>query len=374
MKKQVGLVVCISLLTFTLLACQLTGLVPTQPASQPTLTPLPGKPVNLISESDGLVTLYARVAPGVVTIKTYSSSSGSLGSGWVYSADGYIITNEHVVEGADSVEIDFPTGLKVFGKIVGADKNSDLAVIKVDVTADQLHPLTLSDSDLLQVGQVVVAIGDPFGYSVTMTTGIVSAIGRSITSQAQAPGGAYFSSGDLIETDALLNRGNSGGPLLNLQGEVVGVNEAIQLDPTSGFPSGIGYAISVNLVKRVAPALIAKGKFDYPYLGISTLDDLPLTTIQDLGLKSFVGAYVTEVVSGGPADQAGLHAATGKITSDGLNSGGDLIVAVDGQPVRSLENMMRYLVLHKSPGDTVVLTVLRGDQKLDLNLTLGARP
>ncbi len=271
--------------------------------------------------------LYQAVSPGVVTVQTTTG----LGSGWIYSSDGYIVTNAHVVGTETKVEVDFPTGTKVFGNVVGADQNSDLAVIKVTVSADQLHPLSLGDSDNLKVGQTVAAIGDPELLLGSMTTGIISALGRSQPSSVQATSGGNYATGDIIQTDALLNHGNSGGPLLNLDGQVVGVNWAIQVDTQSGASSGIGYAISVNTVKRVIPELIQTGKFAYPYLGISTQDNLPLDVINTLGLKSTTGAYVMTVVANGPADKAGLRAGTTATSIPNLSSGGDLIVAVDGQ-------------------------------------------
>ncbi len=372
MNKKVVLPVVVVLLAATLMACQLSGLVPTTTASTPTTSSaLPLSPaVNLIDQQNKLVSLYQAVNPGVVTIVT----SNTMGSGWVYSSDGYIVTNAHVVGTETKVEVDFSTGDKVYGNVIGVDQNSDLAVVKVDVTADLLHPLTLGDSNLLQIGQVAVAIGNPIYLNGTMTTGIIAGLGRSEDSNVQSSGGSYFTAGDFIETDALLNHGNSGGPLLNLEGQVIGVIRTIQLDPNTGLPSGLGYAISVNVAKRVVPALIQNGQFDYPYLGLSTLDSLPLSMIDKLGLKSNTGIYVTAVTPNGPADKAGLRAGTTATSTQQLNAGGDLIVAVDGQPVMVMDNLMRYVVLNKSPGDTIILTVLRGDQQLELPLVLGKRP
>jgi S1-C subfamily serine protease len=375
MNKKVALLSIVVVLAVTMLACQMSSLVPTTNAPAPTPTvssalPSSSQPVDVVNQQDKLVALYQAVSPGVVTVQT----STGLGSGWVYSTDGYIITNAHVVGSETKVEVDFPTGVKVFGNVIGADQNSDLAVIKVSVSAEQLHPLALGDSDSLKVGQIVAAIGDPELLLGSMTTGIISALGRSQPSSVQASGGGNYATGDIIQTDALLNHGNSGGPLLNLDGQVVGVNWAIQVDTQSGASSGIGYAISVNTVKRVVPALIQTGKFAYPYLGISTQDNLPLDVINTLGLKSTTGAYVVTVVSGGPADKAGVKAGTTPTSITNLSSGGDLIVGVDGKPVLVFDDLMRYLVLHKSPGDTITLTVLRGDQKVDLSLVLGARP
>jgi S1-C subfamily serine protease len=373
MNKKVALSVIVVILLASMLACQASSFLPTA-ATPAVLTPTTSlaQPVaaNLVNEQDRLVSIYQTVSPGVLTIK----ASNVLGSGWVYSNDGYIVTNQHVVGTETKVEVDFSTGSKVYGNVVGADQNTDLAVIKVDVPADQLHPLALGDSDTLRVGQIVVAIGDPLLLSGSMTSGIISALGRSQPSSVQAASGGFFATGDIIQTDALLNHGNSGGPLLNLDGQVVGVNWAVAIDNSSGLPSGIGYAISINTVKRVVPELIQKGKFDFPYLGISTQDDLPLDIITMLDLKSTTGAYVTDVTPGGPADRAGLRAGTQTTSSPQFKSGGDLIIAVDGQPVQVLDDLMRYVIIHKSPGDTVMLTVLRGDQKLDIPLTLGVRP
>jgi len=373
MNKKVTLSLVVVLLTATLLACQFSGLAPTSTAA-PTPTTSAALPstqaVDLVNQQDKLVSLYQAVSPGVVTIL----AGDALGSGWVYSTDGYIVTNAHVVGAEKKVEVDFPTGNKVYGNVVGTDQNSDLAVIKVSVSGDVLHPLSLGDSDSLRIGQIVAAIGDPEALLGSMTTGIISALGRSQSSNAQTSSGSYYATGDIIQTDALLNHGNSGGPLLNLNGQVVGINYAVQIDSQSGNSSGIGYAISINTVKRVVPELIQSGKFAYPYLGISTQDNLPLDVINALGLKSTTGAYVGEVVADGPADKAGLRGGTVATSFPQFKSGGDLIVAVDGKPVLLFDDLMRYLVLHKSPGDTISLTVLRGDQKVDITLTLGARP
>jgi 2-alkenal reductase len=280
------------------------------------------------------------------------------------------------------VEVDFPSGLKTFGTVVGVDTYSDLAVIKVTVDAAQLQPLPMGDSSALQVGQSVIAIGNPFGLAGTMTTGIISALGRALPGNVTDPSGASYTSADIIQTDAAINPGNSGGPLMNLNGEVVGINSSIESTSTGtgGQPvnSGIGFAISINLVKKVVPSLIASGKYAYPYMGVSTIDGLSLTEIQALKLKSTSGAYVTSVVAGGPAATAGIVAGTTPLsvsgTSTGVNSGGDLITAIDSQPVVTFSDLIRYLILNKNPGDTVTLTVMRGDQTMQIPVVLGTRP
>jgi S1-C subfamily serine protease len=373
MNKKVALLITAVVLAASILACQVSGLVPTA-ATAPTPTTsaaLPtGQVVDLSGKQEKLASVYESVGPSVVTILT----SSGLGSGWVYNTDGYIVTNAHVVGSEKKVEVDFPDGTKVYGNVAGLDQNTDLAVIKVPLPAAQLHPLSLGDSDSLKVGQSVSAIGNPEMMLGSMSTGIVSAVGRSLPSHAQASGGNHYAAGDIIQTDTLVNPGNSGGPLLNLDGQVVGVIWELQLDTQSGASTGIGYAISINTVKRVIPQLIQNGKFDFPYLGVSTQDNLPLDVINALGLKSTTGAYVADLVPNGPADKAGLKAGTVATNFPQYKSGGDLIIAVDGQPIQLFEDMMRYLTTHKSPGDTIKLTVLRGDQKMDVTLTLGTRP
>jgi 2-alkenal reductase len=275
------------------------------------------------------------------------------------------------------VEVDFTSGYKIYGTVIGTDLDSDLAVVKVNAPASELHPVPLGDSNSLQVGQTVVAIGNPFGLSGTMTTGVISALGRTLESQREAPSGGLFTAGDIIQTDAAINPGNSGGPLFNLNGEVVGVNRAIRTTNFTGtgepLNSGIGFAIAINIVKRVTPVLIDEGQYDYPYLGISSIDELSLAQIEALDLQSFTGAYVTSVTQDSPADQAGIRAGE-QNTSTGLNAGGDLIIAIDGQTIQRFDDLLRYLINNKSPGDTVVLTVLRGEEQEDVTITLGRRP
>lgn len=372
-------------LTLAALACQVPGLTPPGPASPPTVQPAPMTiaplpPVNedAAGQQEALVSLYERVMPGVVALQVVGDQGGSLGSGFVFDAQGHIVTNYHVVEGARQVEVDFTSGYKTYGTVIGTDLDSDLAVVKVDAPASELFPLPLGDSNTLKVGQTVVAIGNPFGLSGTMTTGIISALGRTLDSQREAPGGNFFTAGDIIQTDAAINPGNSGGPLFNLNGEVIGVNRAIRTTAMTsmGEPvnSGIGFAISINIVKRVVPVLIETGKYDYPYLGISSIDELSLAQIEALGLKSYTGAYVTGVAANGPAEKAGIRAGEQATSQQGLPAGGDLIVAIDGQPVLRFDDLLKYLINNKSPGDTVVLTVLRGEEKVDIPVVLDKRP
>jgi 2-alkenal reductase len=283
-----------------------------------------------------------------------------------------------VIEGVTDLEVDFQSGYKVRGEVVATDLDSDLAVLKVDAPADQLHPLVFGDSDQVKVGQTVIAIGNPFGLNGTMTVGIVSSIGRMLESLRQAPNGAYFTAGGIIQTDTAINPGNSGGPLLNLQGEVIGVNRAIQTDnfTATGEPtnSGIGFAVSSNIIKRVVPHLITDGKYDYPYLGISSTDDISLLQADALGLPQSTGVYVHIVTPGSPADKAGLRGGTLPTSIAGLNAGGDLIIAIDGREVKTFSDMLNYLFANKSPGDKVTFTMLRDKKTIEVELTLDKRP
>ena len=363
MKRTLAL---FSILTISMLACQITGLAPlptAMPDSQvQTSPPVLVEAAHPLPEEGSLSELYQHVLPGVVTIFTDTG----LGSGFVFDGEGHVITNNHVVEGASAVEVDFASGFKAHGTVIGTDADADIAVIKVDAPADQIHPLAIGDSDSLLVGQSVVAIGNPFGLNGTMTLGIISGLGRTQPVQVAPDGGGAFSNADIIQTDAAINPGNSGGPLFNLNGEVVGVNQSIRttsIDETTGnaVNSGVGFSISINMVKRIVPVLIREGKYEYPYLGISSRE-LSLAEIESLGLNTYTGAFVADVVSGGPADQAGIRA------------GEDVIIGIDGIEVKSFDDMLSYLVTNKSPGDTVVLNVLREGQPVDITVTLGTRP
>ncbi len=370
--------VVLSVLMIAMLACQISAL---PSLSQPTPVP-PGQvappvlptSVNPGVQEDTLEALYQQVIPGVVAINTGSS----LGSGFVFDTEGHIVTNQHVVEGTNEVEVDFTSGFKAHGTVVGSDADADVAVIQVDAPAEQIHPLAIGDSSKLLVGQQVAAIGNPFGLYGTMTLGIVSGLGRTQFAH-QAPEGGFFSTADIIQTDAAINPGNSGGPLFNLNGEVVGINQSIRTDTFNSAQgnavnSGVGFSISINLVKRVVPFLIRDGKYEYPYLGISSSSDLSLAEIEALGLKTYTGAYVISVVPGGPADKAGIRGGDKTTSIEGLKAGGDVITAIDGKPVATYDDLLSYLITNKSHGETIVLTILRDGQPTDITVTLGKRP
>ena len=369
----------ILVLIVSMLACQITGFSnPPQPTpvlhTQSTAPVLP-TPADPSEMGTTLEALYQQVLPGVVAIQTGSS----LGSGFVFDSEGHVVTNQHVIEGTSEVEVDFSSGFKAHGTVIGSDTDADVAVIQVKAPADQIHPLALGDSSTLKVGEQVVAIGNPFGLSGTMTLGIVSGLGRTQVAHVDPESGGSFNTADIIQTDAAINPGNSGGPLFNLNGEVVGINQSIRTDTfnnTNGnaVNSGVGFSISINLVKRVVPFLISNGKYEYPYLGISSTSNLGLAEIEALGLNTFTGAYVLSVTPGGPADQAGIKPGSKDTNVPNLKAGGDVITAIDGQPVATFDQLLSYLVTHKSPGDTAVLTVLRDGQSMDITVTLGKRP
>jgi S1-C subfamily serine protease len=393
MKKMLRWLPIVALIISTL-ACSITfngngaaptRTVPSQGGIPSAPTAVPAKPLesgavpSYLSAQDALAALYDKVNAGVVSILAYNDQGGSQGSGFVIDKEGHIVTNYHVVEGATDLEIDFFSGYKVYGKVIGTDLDSDLVVIKVDAPASDLVPLSMGDSDAIKVGQTVVAIGNPFGLSGTMTVGVVSALARTLPSLHQTQEGQAYTAGDIIQTDASINPGNSGGPLLNLNGEVIGVNRAIRTTSTTatGDPtnSGIGFAVSINIVKRAVPELIKNGKYDYPYLGLtSTGTDINLQLQQLLKLPRNIGAYITSVTAGGPADKAGLKGGTEATEITGINAGGDLIIAVDGRPVRVFGDLLRYMLNNKGPGDTMKITILRDNQEKEVTVTLDKRP
>jgi len=369
-------------------ACSLTrvGLTTSEPQTdtqvQPTaISPTQSSQAVIVPEYaalDGsLEALYEKYSPGVVSLQFTTAEGSGQGTGFVIDKEGHIVTNYHVASGIDQLEVHFSSGLKVYGQVIGSDMDSDLAVIKVDVDPSELVPLTLGDSNLIKVGQTVVAIGNPYGLSGTMTVGVVSARGRVLDSMRQTAAGTYYSSGDTIQTDALINPGNSGGPLLNLNGEVIGVNRAIQTAGLSvtgdAINTGIGFAISSNIVRKVVPSLIEKGSYAYPYLGMTSYSSMSLAMMEALELPQSTGAYVSSVVEGGPAATAGIRGGTMESSVQGLLKGGDLIIAVDGQPIKDFSELMSYMVVNKNPGETITFTVIRDGQTLDVDVVLGQR-
>jgi 2-alkenal reductase len=336
-----------------------------QPATTAPVIPVQRtNPALLENGLEGTLTeLYRRANPAVVYILVPPASSGS---GFVYSSDGHIVTNSHVVDGGRTYEVVFASGERRSARLVGRDVDSDLAVIQVDSLPDGVQPLPLADPASVQVGQFAVAIGNPFGEQGSMTLGIVSGLGRSLPSQRGAIGSTY-SLPEVIQTDAPINPGNSGGPLLNLFGEVIGVNAAIASE--TGVGSGVGFSIPVAAVAQVVPRLVADGVYEYAYLGASFDNEISLGDLGVYGLDQTRGAYVLGVNQDGPAARAGLVAA-----NPNNGRGGDLIIAIDGQSVSDFDDLNRYLVFYTQPGQTVQMTVLRDGGTIVLPLELGVRP
>lgn len=354
---------------------------PAAPESKPIIIPEGADVETQIYEA-----VYRKVNPSVVRIVnlTRIASDGQTegavpegeGSGFVWDTLGHIITNNHVVAGADAIQVTFADGIQLPAELIGTDPDSDLAVVKVDPSLVALIPVEQGRIEEVVVGQRAIAIGNPFGLAGSMTTGIVSAVGRSVQSQTR------YNIPLAIQTDAAINPGNSGGPLLNERGQVIGVNFQIQSAVRSN--SGVGFAIPINIVQRVAPALIQDGIYKHAWLGISGQTYSPAWA-EALGFPADArGAYVIAVRADGPSDRAGLRGATRNtniiidMDTSGpiyLQSGGDLITGIDDRPVKTFDDLLIYLESERSPGDRVVLTVLRSDGKeTRLNVTLGERP
>jgi S1-C subfamily serine protease len=315
---------------------------------------------------------------GTATNNNNMLSGVTLGSGFVYDTSGHIVTNYHVVAGDDDISITFIDGTVYRATVVGTDQYSDLAVLRVqdDVPTDKLKPLPLGNSSSLRVGQEVVAIGNPFGLSGSMTEGIVSGLNRLIPvyqdpfSNVAAPA---FSIPDVIQTDAAINPGNSGGPLLDMEGEVIGINSAI-FSTTGGF-AGIGFAIPSNTITQVAPSIIATGSYQHPWLGVSGIDMTP-EIAEAIGLGEPRGFLVIEAAPGGPADSAGVQGGDTPAQLDGreIPLGGDVILAINDKDIRKIDDVLGYLQQATKVGETVTLTVWRDGQIIQIDVTLGPRP
>ncbi len=321
-----------------------------------------------------LISLYQRINPAVVHIFALDNSGSVLGtgSGFVFDGSGHIVTNNHVVAEADALEISFFNGLLEEAVVVGTDVDSDLAVVKVDSLPPESQPLVIADSTQLLPGQFVIAIGNPFGQAGSMSIGIVSGLERTLRSQRMTQGGGRYSLPQVIQTDAAINPGNSGGPLLNLNGEVVGVNSAIL--SLTGTNSGVGYSIPSNAVNRIIPVLISEGRFIYPFIGISMRNIDSLEMQAALGLPQVAGTYITEVVAGTPADQAGLVGAGTFPDGFELRPGGDFILGVNGRPIKNSDELISILTFEAQIGETIELTIWRDGREVVVPLTLGERP
>ena len=315
-----------------------------------------------------LVDIFEKSEESVVQVNVLrGGSDGGMGSGFVYSEEGYIITNQHVVKDAKKVTVTFLDGEAYIGDVIGTDPDLDIAVVKVSPSNTYLQPITIGDSSKLKVGEKIVAIGNPFGLSGSMTSGIVSQIGRLL------PQESGYSIPDVIQTDAAINPGNSGGPLINMKGEVIGINTAIQ--SITGEFSGIGFAVPSNTVKKIVPVLIEDGEFKHPWMGISGTDvDPELADFREL--KSSKGFLVISVIEGSPAEQAGLIGVTETKEIDGreLAVDGDIVLSIDGKTVRKISDILIHLQREKSIGDEMVLSVNRNGEILELTMVLEERP
>ncbi|MBE2223171.1 MAG: trypsin-like peptidase domain-containing protein [Anaerolineae bacterium] len=397
--RQFPLIIFIISLLVVSLACQLTAITPaeenrdaivadvvaTVQAQQPGITAsdvmVSGDEtaVSQIAASDSLLeekftSVYRTVNPAVVHIFVYEQFEDQVfplgtGSGFLIDTEGHIITNNHVVADGESFEVIYANGQRSHATVIGTDVDSDLAVIQAETVADDATPIPLGNSKELEVGQFVIAIGNPFGEAGSMSIGVVSGLGRTLTSEREAEGGGRYSLPQVIQTDAAINPGNSGGPLLNLDGEVIGVNSAIRTE--TGTNTGVGFSIPVNAVRRIAPQLIEKGSYIYPFIGIR-MQTLNINTAEELNIAESVGAYVLDVSPDTPAEDAGL-------IESGFNNfgplpGGDLIIAINGEPVKSSDDLISYLVFETEAGQTVDLTVVREGKEINVPLTLGERP
>lgn len=370
-------------------------------------TPVTVAPVSITQENSligayegTLEAVYEKVSPSVVNIQVTADASTTVqnlpfsfqyqnpsdqqqapqteqrtGSGFVWDKSGHVITNNHVIDGAQEIFVKFPSGISYPATVIGADLNSDLAVLKVDeVTENELYPVQVADSTQVKVGQIAIAIGNPFGLEGTMTVGIISALGRSLNVDNSSEQTGSYTIPDIIQTDAPINPGNSGGVLVNDLGQVIGVTAAIE--STTQASAGIGFVIPSAIIEKVIPTLIEKGKFEYPWLGISGVsltrklnDAINLDPTQQ-------GVLVMEVIDQGPADKAGLMGSTEKVTIDGqeVNIGGDIITAIDDTTVKEFDDLVTYLVYHTSPGQTVELSILRDNKPMTIQVDLSQRP
>ena len=353
--------------------------VPTQNMTSPELIISNGHDATSLGDENTLpkkgnltlVELFKKTEQGVVKIETNVADVDDrkpVGSGFVYDILGHTITNAHVIENATKVTVTFLDGNQYNAEIIGADKFTDIAVIKVNEKPRLLHPLDIGDSSVLLVGEQVAAIGNPFGLSGSMTSGIVSQLGRLLYSPD--PG---FSIPDVIQTDAAINPGNSGGPLLNMKGEVIGINTAIR--SSTGEFTGVGFAVPSNTIKKIVPSLIEKGKYQHPWMGITGIDiDPDLAKIRELGNAK--GFLVVTVIEDSPAEAGGLKGVLEIEEIDGKEypDDGDIIVSVDGKEVRKINDILVHLQREKSVGDEMILGVLRDGDLMHLTLTLGERP
>lgn len=339
---------------------------------------------NAYAIDELFVNIYERVNPSVVNIEivlegSFTDSFSGSGSGFVYDSSGHIVTNAHVVQDAQEIVVTFSNGYTAAATVVGLDSFSDLAVLKVDVDPGQLVPVVMGNSREVHVGQYVVVIGNPFGLNSSMTIGNISATGRALPSdQLLTNNGDVFNNPAILQVDATINPGNSGGPVLDINGEVIGVAEAIRTE--TGFFQGVGFAIPSNTVNRIVPELIATGRVAYPYLGISspaTEGGISVAALaEQFNLPVTAGVLVATVIENSPAADAGLVGGDREELVRGrrILLGGDIIIAVDDFYVTDLDELLAYLIETASPGQTIILTLVRDNQTLEVPVVVGERP
>jgi S1-C subfamily serine protease len=390
MRNKTFIMFVLALIALSAMACNLSGLsaLVTTPTSAPaaatpapvivvaTPTPLPAGQssppvVQTIAndvEEQLVIDVYARVSPAVVCITAPQRFGECIGSGFVIDQQGHIVTNNHVAQAATELLVTLADEHTVPAQVVGTDPGSDLAVLKIDVPADQLTVAELGESATLQVGQRAIAIGNPFGLERTITTGVISSLGRTLSRTD-----SDFQIAEVIQTDAAINPGNSGGPLLDSHGLVIGVNTAIA--STSGTNSGVGFAIPVDIVKQVVPDLIANGSYQHPWLGVTGRTISP-EMVDAANLPVDTGVLVFTVEAGSPAEKAGVRGGDQQITVSGVPmlAGGDIIIAINGVTVKRFDDVVNFLASQTRVGDTVTLTVIRGGTQMTIDVTLEQRP
>ena len=389
MKKKLIIIAAMLMIVSTLASCTLinssTTAISAANASGGTTTTstintnIPSSVLGSVSDLETtLETIYAAVSPSVVMITddmpaSATSAGGQFeGSGFIWDTKGDIVTNNHVIDGASNIQVTFSDGTVVSASLVGADSNSDLAVLKINPSGLTLQPLTL-DTNTPLVGELAIAIGNPYGEQNTLTVGFVSAVGRLIPTTENATGPTY-SIPDIIQTDAAINPGNSGGVLLNDSGKVIGITQSI--DTSSGSSSGVGFAIPASIVEQVIPALINTGVYQHPYLGVTVTSLDPAIAAKMNLTTGQRGALIEAVTSGSPADKAGLKAGSASFDDDGLQVtvGGDVIIAFNGQAVKSSDDLITYLADQGVVGQSATLTIIRGGKQMNITVTPAARP
>ena len=402
MKTRLGTLAVTGIILVALTACVPCG-VPLQvversssalPSATTAPTALPraqGGVSPALDPQQVVIDVYQRANPAVVNVRVTKRNEGSFrfqpqqgeppdeyvrgqGSGFLIDHQGHVVTNNHVAEGAEEVLVVFSDGAQARAKVLGLDPDSDLAVLQLAPPWPDVTPLDLGDSSTVQVGQLAIAIGNPFGLQGTLTTGIVSSVGRTLPLGRQSTAvGGRFSIPSMIQTDAAINPGNSGGPLLNAQGQVVGINTAI--NAIEGVNSGVGFAVPADLIRRVVPSLIKDGRYAYPWLGVSGSDVNP-DIVDAMKLPERRGALIVQVIKGSPADRAGLHGSNQTVTlhEEELEIGGDVITGIDGVPIKRFDDLLIYLVEKTTVGQTVQLTVLRDGKTMTVPIRLVERP